>query len=52
VSKDLPGSTAHDADHQLTAAVILLARNAPEPVRGRLAGRRPGSSATTASRRI
>jgi hyaluronate lyase len=32
------GETAHDAGHQLTAAVVLLARNAPEPARGRLAG--------------
>jgi hyaluronate lyase len=31
------GETAHDAGHQFTAAVVLLARNAPEPGRGRLA---------------
>jgi hyaluronate lyase len=32
------GETAHDAGHQLTAAVVLLARNAPEPSRSQLAG--------------
>ncbi|MCI2421725.1 polysaccharide lyase 8 family protein [Saccharopolyspora sp. K220] len=32
------GETAHDAGHQLTAAAVLFARTAPEPVRSRLAG--------------
>jgi hyaluronate lyase len=32
------GETAHDAGHQLTAAVVLLARNAPEPTKDLLAG--------------
>jgi hyaluronate lyase len=32
------GETGHDAGHQLTAAVVLLARNAPEPSRSQLAG--------------
>lgn len=31
------GETGHDAGHQLTAAVVLLARNASEPSRGQLA---------------
>ncbi|AHH95927.1 polysaccharide lyase 8 family protein [Kutzneria albida] len=30
------GETAFDAGHQLTAAVVLLARHAPEPTRGAL----------------
>lgn len=32
------GETGFDAGHQLTAAIVLLARSAPEPTRGRLAG--------------
>ncbi|HVV22921.1 MAG TPA: polysaccharide lyase 8 family protein [Pseudonocardiaceae bacterium] len=32
------GETGFDAGHQLTAAVVLLARSAPEPTRGQLAG--------------
>jgi hyaluronate lyase len=32
------GETGHDAGHQLTAAVVLLARNAAEPDRSTLAG--------------
>jgi hyaluronate lyase len=32
------GETGFDAGHQLTAAIVLLARNAPEPTRSRLAG--------------
>jgi hyaluronate lyase len=32
------GETAHDAGHQLTAAVVLLARNATNPTKSLLAG--------------
>ncbi|WP_158889163.1 polysaccharide lyase 8 family protein [Amycolatopsis anabasis] len=32
------GETGHDSGHQLTAAAVLLARTAPEPIRSRLAG--------------
>ncbi|KAA2261049.1 polysaccharide lyase 8 family protein [Solihabitans fulvus] len=32
------GETGHDAGHQFIAATVLLSRNAPEPVRGTLAG--------------
>ncbi|WP_026361194.1 polysaccharide lyase 8 family protein [Amycolatopsis nigrescens] len=32
------GETGHDSGHQLTAAAVLLARHAPEPVRATLAG--------------
>lgn len=32
------GETGFDAGHQLTAAIVLLARNAPEPTSGQLAG--------------
>lgn len=32
------GETGFDAGHQLTAAIVLLARSAPDPTKGRLAG--------------